>query len=136
MPLFDAAPASRQIHSTPAASQPALHLTGTVVEQGNSFAIFRLPGNEERLVGLGEKVEDALVVAVTGNSATVKVGGRTMVILMENADGTTPNASSSSQGMPDVIIGRGGRPLITGRMARRTMQTTMPVSQPAEGGVQ
>lgn len=54
---------------------PNLTLLGTVVEQENSYGIFRTPSGQTRLAGVGETVEGAKVAAITVDSVTLTLGG-------------------------------------------------------------
>jgi hypothetical protein len=76
-PLRDT-PASQA--AAPTVAPPPIRLTGTAMEAGSSFGIFRTSTNEVKLAGVGETVEGAEITEITANAATVKYNGQTFTL--------------------------------------------------------
>lgn len=94
-PLFDtAAP-----QAAPAAPMPPFHLTGTAVEPGFSFGLFRNSQGESKMVGVGESIDGAELVAVTEQAVTLKFGGRSVTMTVEK-EGTSTGATPAGPGIP------------------------------------
>ena len=83
-PLFDTAAAAA---SAPPAPMPPIRLTGTAVEPGFCYGFFCNTKGESKMVGIGESIEGAEVVAVAEQSVTLKFGGRTITMPVEKPAG-------------------------------------------------
>ena len=72
-PLYDAPPA---VVVTPTVALP-IRRTGVMGEPGSYYGMFATSTNETKLAGAGDTVEGVEILEVTGNSATVRFGGKT-----------------------------------------------------------
>jgi hypothetical protein len=83
-PLFDAKPVAAEAPPPPKLSA---RLTGTVVEPGYTYAIFRTSAGETKLVRIGQSIEGAEVTAINEASATVKYAGQELTLPVERKEG-------------------------------------------------
>lgn len=70
-PLYDA-PAPE----APAPPRPAVTLLGTAIDPGFTYGIFQTAGGESKLASVGQCVDGAVVVAISADSATLRLGER------------------------------------------------------------
>lgn len=79
-PLFDPTP----VVAAPAAPPPKPRLeavlTGTAVDPGSTFGIFRTKSGDTRLVEVGQSVDGAEVIGIEEGKATVKFHGDILVL--------------------------------------------------------
>jgi hypothetical protein len=96
-PLFDAPPAPAA-----AAAMPGVRLMGTAIEPGFCYGLFRNALGEPKMVGVGESIEGAEVVAVAEQSVTLKFGGRTITLPVEKepTPATTPAGAAGGRRNP------------------------------------
>ena len=75
-PLFDPTP------EAPARQQAALNaeLVGVAVEPGFEYAIFRTKAGKDKLVAIGQLIEDGELVSVADGSATVKLADKIVTL--------------------------------------------------------
>ncbi len=79
-PLFDAPPPTPLAAPPPPAPKLTVTLTGTVIEPGNTYALFKDQGESVKLVGVGETIAGAEVLQITEGSATVRFNGQEMTL--------------------------------------------------------
>ncbi len=81
-PLYDPKPV---VKVTPKPQPPKLPVTlvGTVLEPGFSYGMFKTRDGRTKFVRVGQAVEGAELLAITDNEATVKFGGREIVLKVQ-----------------------------------------------------
>lgn len=82
-PLFPAPPKLASPPPPPKPPKLDAVLTGTAVEPGFTYALFRTRGGSDKLVRIGEAIENGTLTAVTADSATVKIGEQTLTLTVE-----------------------------------------------------
>lgn len=55
-------------------------LTGTIIEPGFTFATFRVPGGEEKVVPVGQSVEGAEVLAITQGEVRIRFNDKEITL--------------------------------------------------------
>jgi hypothetical protein len=85
-PLFDPAPVVAQPVAPPPPPKLEVILTGTAVDPGSTYGLFKLKTGEVKLVSVGELVEGAEVLAIDERSATVKHFGQTITLKVQGKE--------------------------------------------------
>jgi hypothetical protein len=81
LPLYDPKPVVvAKVKPRPPTFAPVL--TGTAIEPGFTYALFRR-GTTDKLVRIGQTIENGTLTAVTANSATVKIGEHTLTLTVQ-----------------------------------------------------
>ncbi len=67
---------------------PPFVLTGTATDPGFTCGFFKTTKGEVKTVKVGEQIEGAEVLSITGSNATVRFEGRVITMTIEGAEGT------------------------------------------------
>jgi hypothetical protein len=81
-PLYDPKPVEIVKLAAPEAKLTAV-LAGTMTEPGFTYAIFRVPGGEEKVVPVGQSIEGAEVLEIVHGSVKVRFHGKEMTIQVQ-----------------------------------------------------
>lgn len=84
-PLFDVAAVEAPKVEAPK-PKLTIQLTGTVDEPDNRFATFRTATGQDKLLSVGDKLEDAELTDVTEDSATVRFHGDLITLKVEKKE--------------------------------------------------
>jgi hypothetical protein len=84
-PLFDAPPVVATTAPAPPPPMP-VRLTGTVVEPGFSFAMFRSGTGESRMASAGEVIDGVEVVSIGDANVTVRFAGQVITLKVEKEE--------------------------------------------------
>jgi len=84
-PLYDPTPGAVVVA---AKAEPKFTgvLTGTIIEPGFTFATFRVPGGEEKVVPVGQSVEGAEVLAISQGEVRIRFNDKE-ITLKANTEG-------------------------------------------------
>ncbi len=85
-PLYDLTPKAIVAAKKAEPKFPGV-LTGTIIEPGFTFATFRVPGGDEKVVPVGETVEGAEVLAITQGEVRIRFHDKE-ITLKTNVEGT------------------------------------------------
>lgn len=82
-PLFDPAPVAAAPPAPPPKPKLEAVLTGTAVDPGSTFGIFRTRAGDTRLVEVGQVVDGAEVIGIEEGKATVRFHGDILVLTVK-----------------------------------------------------
>jgi len=86
-PLFDPKPTVvTKVKAAPPKPKLTVILTGTVIEPGFTYAMLRGKSGSVKFVSVGQTFENAEVMAVTADSATVKFHGEEIRLKVRKGD--------------------------------------------------
>jgi hypothetical protein len=88
-PLFDPTPVSIKSAPPPKPKLKAT-LTGTVLEPGFTYALFIDSKGQQKLVSIGQSVEDAEVLSIRDSEATVRFCGEEMILKAKAGEKENP----------------------------------------------
>lgn len=78
-PLYDSTPGAIVAAAKAEPKFPAA-LTGTIIEPGFTFATFRVPGGDEKVVPVGQVVEGAEVLAIIQGEVRIRFNGKEITL--------------------------------------------------------
>jgi hypothetical protein len=78
-PLYDPTPTAVIAAAKAEPKFPGV-LTGTIVEPGFTFATFRVPGGDEKVVPVGQVVEGAEVLAITQGEVRIRFNDKEITL--------------------------------------------------------
>jgi len=81
-PLYDPKPVVK-VAAKPKPPKLPVTLVGTVLEPGFSYGMFKTKDGRTKFVRVGQAVEGAELLAITDKEATVKFGGREIVLKVQ-----------------------------------------------------
>ena len=86
-PLFDPVVVA-EVKAPPPKPKLTIRLTGTAVEPGFSYAMFRTAGGQDKLVSVGQTLEGAELTEIRSDGATVRFNDELLQLAIEK--GSSP----------------------------------------------
>ena len=85
-PLFDPKPAPPPVKRPKPKPRLTVHLMGTVLEPGFTYAILKSASGKTQFVGVGQSFQGAEVTAIAENSATVTYRGQSVTLKIQQKE--------------------------------------------------